>query len=54
MPVTQTIRSRYIKEEKLLRLLRRLFPEQTNFSIQLRDDQWCFTVPSLVSATDLE
>ncbi|KAI0376200.1 hypothetical protein F5Y04DRAFT_273934 [Hypomontagnella monticulosa] len=49
MPVTQNASARYLKEESLLRLLRRLFPTQADFNIRLRDDQWCFTVPSPVS-----
>ncbi|KAI2601966.1 hypothetical protein GGR54DRAFT_634369 [Hypoxylon sp. NC1633] len=49
MPVTQNATTRYLKEEKLLRLLQRLFPGRTDFNIRMRDDQWCFTVPSPVS-----
>ncbi|KAI1476968.1 hypothetical protein F4774DRAFT_391002 [Daldinia eschscholtzii] len=53
MPVTQNTNTRYLKEENLLRLLQRLFPGQTNFNIRLRDDQWLFTVPSIVSVDDI-
>ncbi|KAI1806706.1 hypothetical protein F4811DRAFT_510039 [Daldinia bambusicola] len=49
MPVTQNTNTRYLKEENLLRLLQRLFPGQANFNIRLRDDQWLFTVPAVVS-----
>ncbi|KAI1457954.1 hypothetical protein F4805DRAFT_457142 [Annulohypoxylon moriforme] len=54
MPVTQNIYSRYLKEKSLQTLLQRLFPGQTDFNIRLRDDQWCFTVPTEVSEDDLK
>ncbi|KAI2618274.1 hypothetical protein GGS26DRAFT_385331 [Hypomontagnella submonticulosa] len=53
MAVTQNTSTRYLKEENLLRLLRRLFPAQADFKIRLRDDQWCFTVPSPVSEDEI-
>ncbi|KAI1375788.1 hypothetical protein F4677DRAFT_445948 [Hypoxylon crocopeplum] len=54
MPVTQNATARYLKEEDLLKVLRRLFPGWTNFNIRLRDDQWCFTVPTPVSEDDIK
>ncbi|XXH05952.1 hypothetical protein Hte_012395 [Hypoxylon texense] len=53
MPVTQNASTRYLKEESLLRLLQRLFPGQANFNIRLRDDQWCFTVPTPVDESEI-
>lgn len=53
MSVTQNTNTRYLKEDSLLRLLQRLFPGQADFNIRLRDDQWCFTVPSVVSESDI-
>ncbi|KAI1659785.1 hypothetical protein F4813DRAFT_351945, partial [Daldinia decipiens] len=53
MSVTQNTNTRYLKENSLLRLLQRLFPGQADFNIRLRDDQWCFTVPSAVSESDI-
>lgn len=53
MSVTQNANVRYLKQENLLKLLQRLFPGQTDFNIRLRDDQWCFTVPSPVKEDDI-
>ncbi|KAI2470991.1 hypothetical protein F4781DRAFT_388373 [Annulohypoxylon bovei var. microspora] len=53
MPVTQNVNSRYLKLKSLQILLQRLFPGQTDFNIRLRDDQWCFTVPTQVSEDEL-
>ncbi|OTA85842.1 hypothetical protein M434DRAFT_400066 [Hypoxylon sp. CO27-5] len=53
MAVTQHTSARYLKQESLLRLLRRLFPGQADFNIRMRDDQWCFTVPSLVNESEI-
>ncbi|KAI0169818.1 hypothetical protein GGR52DRAFT_485057 [Hypoxylon sp. FL1284] len=54
MPVTQNAHARYIKQESLLRLLQRLFPGRADFNIRLRDDQWCFTVPTRVSEDQIK
>ncbi|KAI6089254.1 hypothetical protein F4821DRAFT_257053 [Hypoxylon rubiginosum] len=56
MSVPQSVASRYIKEEKLLRLLQRLFPgtDEADFNIRLADDRWSFTAPSLVAASDID
>ncbi|KAI0889172.1 uncharacterized protein GGS22DRAFT_153350 [Annulohypoxylon maeteangense] len=54
MAVTQNIHSRYLKEKSLQALLQRLFPGQADFNIRLRDDQWCFTVPTQVSEDELD
>ncbi|KAI0135119.1 hypothetical protein F4814DRAFT_443942 [Daldinia grandis] len=53
MSVTQNTNTRHLKEDSLLRLLHRVFPAQPDFNIRLRDDQWCFTVPSVVSESDI-
>ncbi|CAJ2504034.1 Uu.00g114280.m01.CDS01 [Anthostomella pinea] len=53
MSVTQSAKSRYLKEENLSRLLARLFPGQADFNIRLRDDQWCFTVPREVTEDEI-
>ncbi|KAI1415507.1 hypothetical protein F5Y13DRAFT_145313 [Hypoxylon sp. FL1857] len=53
MAVTQHTSARYLKQESLFRLLQRLFPGQADFRIRMRDDQWCFTAPSVVSESDI-
>ncbi|KAJ5197059.1 hypothetical protein N7449_007538 [Penicillium cf. viridicatum] len=44
----QTTSNRYLRKANLQGLLERLFPGQTDFGIQLREDQWWFTAPKIV------
>jgi len=52
MPVQNTA-ARYLKKTRLQRLLEQLFPGQTEFFIEMRDDQWCFIAPEQVADDDL-
>ncbi|KOS44431.1 hypothetical protein ACN38_g4674 [Penicillium nordicum] len=50
----QTTSNRYLRKANLQELLERLFPGQTDFGIQLREDQWWFTAPKIVEAAELD
>ncbi|KAF3027319.1 hypothetical protein E8E15_005566 [Penicillium rubens] len=50
----QTTSSRYLRRDSLQDLLERLFPGQTDFGIQLLEDQWIFTAPKIVETADLD
>ncbi|WYZ34124.1 hypothetical protein EsH8_I_000400 [Colletotrichum jinshuiense] len=48
--LAQNVTSRYLKKASLQRLLERLFPGQTDFSIEMRDDVWHFKAPKEVDS----
>ncbi|KAK2759236.1 hypothetical protein CKAH01_16701 [Colletotrichum kahawae] len=48
--VEQNVANRYLKKASLQRLLERLFPGQTEFSIEMRDDVWHFKAPKEVDS----
>ncbi|KAJ5518285.1 hypothetical protein N7453_000707 [Penicillium expansum] len=50
----QTTSCRYLRKANLQDLLERLFPGQTDFGIQLREDQWWFTAPRIVDTAELD
>lgn len=43
MPVFQAVSTRYLDEEKLIKLLESLFDD--NFEVELKDDVWMLRVP---------
>ncbi|KAJ5282315.1 hypothetical protein N7505_000295 [Penicillium chrysogenum] len=50
----QTTSSRYLRRDSLQDLLERLFPGQTDFGIQLLEDQWIFTAPKIVETVSYD
>ncbi|KAL4749094.1 hypothetical protein BDW72DRAFT_195134 [Aspergillus terricola var. indicus] len=50
----QNVSSRYIRGWRLKLLLESLFPEVKAFNIRLREDEWIFFVPRLVTESELE
>ncbi|KAL4742687.1 hypothetical protein BDV11DRAFT_180436 [Aspergillus similis] len=50
----QNVSSRYIRRWRLIMLLGNLFPEVEDFNIRLREDEWIFFVPRLVTESELE
>ncbi|QQK43245.1 corA-like mg2+ transporter protein domain-containing protein [Penicillium digitatum] len=50
----QTTSCRYLRRANLQDLLERLFPDQTDFGIQLIEDQWWFTAPRIVGTAELD
>ncbi|KAI8161845.1 hypothetical protein K4K49_013253 [Colletotrichum sp. SAR 10_70] len=48
--VEQNVANRYLKKASLQRLLERLFPGQTEFNIEMRDDVWHFKAPKEVDS----
>ncbi|KAE9582734.1 hypothetical protein CGMCC3_g1358 [Colletotrichum fructicola] len=52
--VEQNVANRYLKKASLQRLLERLFPGQTEFNIEMRDDVWHFKAPKEVDSAEIE
>ncbi|KAH8697602.1 hypothetical protein BGW36DRAFT_427558 [Talaromyces proteolyticus] len=52
--ISQNTTHRYLKRAQLQSLLERLFPGQTEFKIQMRDDQWCFSAPRKIEDADID
>ncbi|KAJ5512549.1 hypothetical protein N7463_002101 [Penicillium fimorum] len=50
----QTTSARYLRRDSLQDLLERLFPGQTDFGIQIKEDQWSFTAPRIVETAELD
>ncbi|KAL5001030.1 hypothetical protein BDV10DRAFT_182903 [Aspergillus recurvatus] len=50
----QNVSSRYIRGWRLKLLLESLFPEVTDFNIRMREDEWIFFVPRLVTESELD
>ncbi|KAJ5370259.1 uncharacterized protein N7496_006351 [Penicillium cataractarum] len=51
---TQNTTSKYLTQDRLQEKLERLFPGQTEFNIRMREDQWTFTAPRIVSDVSIE
>lgn len=52
--VVQNTTKDYLDKMDLQALLERLFPYQTQFKIQQRDDQWHFTAPRVIEEHEIE
>ncbi|KAL3712430.1 hypothetical protein TMatcc_001129 [Talaromyces marneffei ATCC 18224] len=53
-PVAQNTTKNYLYRPALQALLEKLFPDQTDFSIEMRDDQWHFVAPRAIGDDELE
>jgi hypothetical protein len=53
-PVAQNTTKSYLNRPSLQALLEKLFPGQTEFNIEMRDDQWHFMAPRVIEDDELD
>ncbi|KAL4905102.1 hypothetical protein BDW74DRAFT_178111 [Aspergillus multicolor] len=50
----QNVSNRYIRRWRLRLLLETLFPDASDFNIRMKEEEWIFIVPRLVTEDELD